>query len=338
MILINFHRWKIAFAISLGIHAAVILTIAMQTSRTVPIIEGLDIIMISPGVTVGDKGGFGDVREQEYGTGKGKLTSADETYQQEIKNKLVQTSDIEVKNMDSVAESGVTEPDSAFSEIAIAQTNSPVPSPEKKIKPGKPDEKNPSVKRKYYLKSVKLSVVKKTELSEKIEANTFQKGKKNEYYKNETRITGTKVKDGESNKVNAKISGITADTVKTKGSATGREAEKIISNDQFVENDDGTYTALSSSGISYRILLDAAPQYPQDARALGYTKIMKVRVLFLVGFDGRIESVEILTDKIPNLGFKEETIIAIKAMRFEPIWYKGRNIKMYFKKTIVFEI
>ncbi|MEX0424730.1 energy transducer TonB [Providencia rettgeri] len=65
--------------------------------------------------------------------------------------------------------------------------------------------------------------------------------------------------------------------------------------------------------------------------------MVKVQIRLLVGLDGQIESVEILNNKIPDLGFREEAVKAIKKMAFKPIIYQGQNIKMYFKKTVIFQ-
>ena len=38
-----------------------------------------------------------------------------------------------------------------------------------------------------------------------------------------------------------------------------------------------------------------------------------------------------------DLGFDAEVMKAIKKWRFKPIFHKGKNIKVYFTKTFVFE-
>ncbi|GAB1439949.1 hypothetical protein MASR2M36_27290 [Providencia sp.] len=79
------------------------------------------------------------------------------------------------------------------------------------------------------------------------------------------------------------------------------------------------------------------PQKVILRQALGYTKVVKVQIRLLVGLDGQIESIEILNSKTPDLGFKEEAVKSIKKMAFKPIIYRGQNIKIYFKKTIIFQ-
>ncbi len=105
----------------------------------------------------------------------------------------------------------------------------------------------------------------------------------------------------------------------------------------FIANGDGSYTALGSGGISYEILSEAAPRYPRAARSIGFNKVVRVRVKFLVGLDGQVETTEIITRNIPDLGFKEAAVEAVKKMKFAPIYHQGRNIKVYFQKTIVFQ-
>lgn len=106
--------------------------------------------------------------------------------------------------------------------------------------------------------------------------------------------------------------------------------------DGFQSNGDGTYTALSSAGIAYTILRDAQAVYPDEARAIGFSRTVGVEARILVGLDGSVESVRILSDT-PKLGFREAAADALRQMRFAPIYYQGRNIKMYFLKTIYFQ-
>lgn len=103
----------------------------------------------------------------------------------------------------------------------------------------------------------------------------------------------------------------------------------------FRKNGDGSYTAMSSEGISYRILRDARAEYPDEARDMGYDKPIAVTADILVGLSGKVESVKVLSSA-PNLGFREEALRACRQMKFAPIYYNGKNIKMHFKKTIHF--
>ena len=92
---------------------------------------------------------------------------------------------------------------------------------------------------------------------------------------------------------------------------------------------------MSSEGISYRILRDARAEYPDEARDMGCDKPIAVTADILVGLSGKVESVKVLSSA-PNLGFREEALLACRQMKFAPIYYNGKNIKMHFKKTIHF--
>lgn len=62
-----------------------------------------------------------------------------------------------------------------------------------------------------------------------------------------------------------------------------------------------------------------------------------MRVKCLAGLDGPVETSEIFTRNIPDLGFKEAAFEAVKKMKFAPIYHQWRNIKVYLEKTIVFQ-
>lgn len=109
-----------------------------------------------------------------------------------------------------------------------------------------------------------------------------------------------------------------------------------LSGGNFSSNGDGTYTALSSTGIDYTILNSVEAEYPEEARAVGYTRNIRVEAVILVGLDGNVESVSILNN-VPNLGFREAARQALLQWKFSPIYYQGTNIKMKFYKNIYFE-
>lgn len=117
------------------------------------------------------------------------------------------------------------------------------------------------------------------------------------------------------------------------GSGTGKAAGL---GDGFSDNGDGSYTAASAAGISYQILRDAEAYYPEEARSLGYAATVSVTGRVLVGTDGSIESVRILTDA-PKLGFRQAAEEAFWRMRFAPIVYQGYPIKLWFEKTLIFQ-
>ena len=115
------------------------------------------------------------------------------------------------------------------------------------------------------------------------------------------------------------------------GSSSG---EDLGSN--FIADGDGTYIALTSEGINYQIINEVEPDYPSQAESIGYSKKVQVTVKFLVGLKGNVEKAEIIKSH-KDLGFDAEVMKAIKKWKFKPIFYKGKNIKVYFTKTFVFE-
>ena len=104
----------------------------------------------------------------------------------------------------------------------------------------------------------------------------------------------------------------------------------------FISDGDGSYIALSSKGINYQIINEVEPDYPSQAESIGYSKQVKVTVKFLVGLKGNVEKTEI-TQSHKDLGFDAEVMKAIKKWRFKPIYHNGKNIKVYFVKTFVFD-
>ena len=104
----------------------------------------------------------------------------------------------------------------------------------------------------------------------------------------------------------------------------------------FIDNGDGSYTAPDASGIDYQILQDARAVYPDEARSIGYAKTVSVTAHILVGLDGSVESVSILSNP-PNLGFREAAESALWQMRFSPMTYEGHPVKVPFEKTIYFQ-
>ena len=104
----------------------------------------------------------------------------------------------------------------------------------------------------------------------------------------------------------------------------------------FIVDGDGIDIALTSEGINYQIINEVEPDYPSQAESIGYSNQVKVTVKFLVGLKGNVEKAEIIKSH-KDLGFDAEVMKAIKKWRFKPIFHKGKNIKVYFTKTFVFE-
>lgn len=106
----------------------------------------------------------------------------------------------------------------------------------------------------------------------------------------------------------------------------------------YLSNGDGSFTAMSSKGLDYQILYERPAKYPTRARSIGYSKTVKVTVRFLVGVDGKVESSEILTKDLPNLGFQEAALSSIHSIVFRPIKTPdNKPLKVWFKKTLIFK-
>lgn len=128
-----------------------------------------------------------------------------------------------------------------------------------------------------------------------------------------------------------------------------REEGKVISGqgtgtgagtgqDNYLSNGDGSFTAMSSKGLDYQILYERPAKYPTRARSIGYSKTVKVTVRFLIGVDGKVESSEILTKDLPNLGFEEAALTSIHSIVFRPIKTSdNKPLKVWFKKTLIFK-
>lgn len=105
--------------------------------------------------------------------------------------------------------------------------------------------------------------------------------------------------------------------------------------DNFIENSDGTYTAIASSRIDFKIIKQIDPNYPKQAEKLRYDKTVVIEVKFLVGLNGEVEKIEVLKSN-KKFGFDKEVIQALNKWKFEPIVYRGKKIKVYFNKEFVF--
>ena len=119
------------------------------------------------------------------------------------------------------------------------------------------------------------------------------------------------------------------------GSPNGNSSGEDLGPNLIVDGD-GNNIALTSEGINYQIINEVEPDYPSQAESIGYSKKVQVTVKFLVGLKGNVEKAEIIKSH-KDLGFDAEVMKAIKKWRFKPIFHKGKNIKVYFTKTFVFE-
>ncbi|ATV68568.1 energy transducer TonB family protein [Fusobacterium pseudoperiodonticum] len=192
------------------------------------------------------------------------------------------------------------------------------PKIEKKVEEKKVEEKKP----------VEKPIEKKAEKTEekKIESNISSK-EDTSHSDNSSKSSS----ESSSTSSSDKSSNHSSDGGSPNGNSSG---EDLGSN--FIVDGDGTNIALTSEGINYQIINEVEPDYPSQAESIGYSKKVQVTVKFLVGLKGNVEKAEIIKSH-KDLGFDAEVIKAIKKWRFKPIFHKGKNIKVYFTKTFVFE-
>ena len=192
------------------------------------------------------------------------------------------------------------------------------PKIEKKVEEKKVEEKKP----------VEKPIEKKAEKTEekKIESNIPSKNEPSHSdtsSKSSSESSSTSSSDKSSNHSN--------DGGSPNGSSSGEDLGP-----NFIVDGDGTNIALTSEGINYQIINEVEPDYPSQAESIGYSNKVQVTVKFLVGLKGNVEKAEIIKSH-KDLGFDAEVMKAIKKWRFKPIFHKGKNIKVYFTKTFVFE-
>ena len=194
----------------------------------------------------------------------------------------------------------------------------------------KPKEEKPKSEPKIEKKVEEKKVEEKKPVEKPIE----KKAEKTEEKKIESNIPDTSSKsssESSSTSSSDKSSNHSSDGGSPNGNSSG---EDLGSN--FIADGDGTYIALTSEGINYQIINEVEPDYPSQAESIGYSNQVKVTVKFLVGLKGNVEKAEIIKSH-KDLGFDAEVMKAIKKWRFKPIFHKGKNIKVYFTKTFVFE-
>ena len=192
------------------------------------------------------------------------------------------------------------------------------PKIEKKVEEKKVEEK----------KTVEKPIEKKAEKTEekKIESNISSKedtSHSDNSSKSSSESSSTSSSDKSSNHSN--------DGGSPNGNSSGEDLGP-----NFIVDGDGIDIALTSEGINYQIINEVEPDYPSQAESIGYSKKVQVTVKFLVGLKGNVEKAEIIKSH-KDLGFDAEVMKAIKKWRFKPIFHKGKNIKVYFTKTFVFE-
>ena len=192
------------------------------------------------------------------------------------------------------------------------------PKIEKKVEEKKVEEKKP----------VEKPIEKKAEKTEekKIESNISSK-EDTSHSDNSSKSSS----ESSSTSSSDKSSNHSSDGGSPNGNSSGEDLGP-----NFIVDGDGIDIALTSEGINYQIINEVEPDYPSQAESIGYSNQVKVTVKFLVGLKGNVEKAEIIKSH-KDLGFDAEVMKAIKKWRFKPIFHKGKNIKVYFTKTFVFE-
>lgn len=112
--------------------------------------------------------------------------------------------------------------------------------------------------------------------------------------------------------------------------------DEFQNQERFILNSDGIYTLKSGEGIEYHILKEIDPKYPEKAKKIGYSKLVTIKVKFLVDINGEVKNIEITSGE-EKYGFKEEVIKALKNWKFKPIKYKDKIIRVYFEKEFKFK-
>ena len=194
----------------------------------------------------------------------------------------------------------------------------------------KPKEEKPKSEPKIEKKVEEKKVEEKKPVEKPIE----KKAEKTEEKKIESNIPDSSSKsssESSSTSSSDKSSNHSSDGGSPNGNSSG---EDLGSN--FIVDGDGTNIALTSEGINYQIINEVEPDYPSQAESIGYSNKVQVTVKFLVGLKGNVEKAEIIKSH-KDLGFDAEVMKAIKKWKFKPIFHKGKNIKVYFTKTFVFE-
>ena len=196
-----------------------------------------------------------------------------------------------------------------------------------------PEPPKPKVEKKPEEKKLEEKKVEKKPEKKEIESNIPSKDAKPVEKKPEP----TTSENTQSSETASKGESTSSDNSSSSGGSTngtGSGSEGFGSN--FISDGDGSYIALSAKGINYEIINEVEPDYPSQAESIGYSKQVKVTVKFLVGLKGNVEKAEI-TQSHKDLGFDAEVMKAIKKWRFKPIYHNGKNIKVYFVKTFVFD-
>lgn len=153
----------------------------------------------------------------------------------------------------------------------------------------------------------------------------------------------SKIKDKKKKVEKKKIEEKKAEPIPTKTTpntekvpSTPTAEQEILASGNFSISKDGIFTAASSEGIEYKILKQVDPDYPVQAERIRYKKKVVITARFLVGLKGEVEKINIINSH-EKFGFDKEVEKALKQWKFHPIYYKNKNIKVYFTKDFIFE-
>ena len=106
-------------------------------------------------------------------------------------------------------------------------------------------------------------------------------------------------------------SGTADGKAQTEGSGVGDGQGTAFGSGNFIANGDGSYTALRFRRHLVRNPFGGSAKGIRGQPVpLASNKVVRVRVKFLVGLDGQVETTEIITRNIPDLGFKEAAVEA----------------------------
>lgn len=140
-----------------------------------------------------------------------------------------------------------------------------------------------------------------------------------------------------------KIAQKSSDKIEIKDHATSSSEEKIHSgqssnsSSDLINSSGGKIGANQNiSGLIYETISSPEPQYPAQAKKIRLKEQVIIKTRFLVGLDGRVEAIEILSGT-DRYGFRNEVQKTLKFWRFKPIFYKNENIKLYFYKDFTFQ-
>ena len=358
--------WKSAFSWSVIVHALLAAGIILLTYHAAPV-GGSGMLTVELGGPGGSAGGLGDMhKDGQLGNGgsggdgarnvakEREINKTEEIQQEAPKTEGDHIADQPVQEAapqspDSEVPSTVAEPTPEPAALSVQKdgdvqvkdtVKKPLPKvvkePEpKKMKSEAEPKPQPAKKKADVKPKVKEPVTNGKALSGETKKTTPIRDK--------AVASETNGKDGKSQRVNQGSGGAVGASGSIDGKGTGvatgvgNTQGSALGGGNFVANGDGTYTALGAGGITYKIVYESTPKYPREARSIGFNQVVRVRVKFLVGLKGTVETAEVLTKNVPNLGFKEAALAAIREMKFEPIYHHGINIKVFFRKTIVFQ-